>query len=113
TADAVFQNLDILRSHSPRIVLVLAGDHVYKMDYSRMIDDHVARRADLTVGCVEVPVADATQFGVLEVDARYGVLGFREKAPDPRTLPGRPDVALASMGIYVFDAGFLYDEIER
>src|SRR6185295_2352154 len=113
TADAVFQNLDILRSHSPRIVLVLAGDHIYKMDYSRMIDDHVARRAEMTVGCVEVPMADAAQFGTLQVDDRYHVLGFREKQPDACPVPGRPDAALASMGIYAFDPEFLYDQIER
>jgi glucose-1-phosphate adenylyltransferase len=113
TADAVYQNLDILRGYAPRIVLVLAGDHVYKMDYSRMIDDHVARRAEMTVGCMEVPLEDARQCGVMEVDERFQVTGFREKAPDPRPIPGRPDMALASMGIYVFDAAFLFDQIER
>jgi len=113
TADAVFQNLDILRRHDPRIVLVLAGDHVYKMDYTRMIDEHVARRADMTVGCVEVPVAEATQMGVMEVDDNYQVLGFEEKPAAPRPLPGRNDLALGSMGIYVFNAPFLYAQLIR
>ena len=109
----MFQNLDILRRHDPRIVLVLAGDHVYKMDYTRMIDEHVARRADMTVGCVEVPVAEATQMGVMEVDDNYQVLGFEEKPAAPRPLPGRNDLALGSMGIYVFNAPFLYAQLIR
>jgi len=113
TADAVFQNLDILRRHDPRIVLVLAGDHVYKMDYARMIDEHVARRADMTVGCVEVPLAEATQLGVMEVDETFQVTGFQEKPANPRPLPGRADMALGSMGIYVFNAPFLYEQLIR
>ena len=113
TADAVFQNLDILRRHDPRIVLVLAGDHVYKMDYARMIDEHVARRADMTVGCVEVPLAEATQLGVMEVDEKFQVTGFQEKPAHPRPLPGRADTALGSMGIYVFNAPFLYEQLIR
>ncbi|MDB5807910.1 MAG: glucose-phosphate adenylyltransferase [Betaproteobacteria bacterium] len=111
TADAVYQNLDILRRHDPRIVLVLAGDHVYKMDYSRMIDEHVARRADMTVGCVEVPVAEATQLGVMEVDEKFQVTGFQEKPAEPKPIPGRADTALGSMGIYVFNAPFLYEQL--
>ena len=113
TADAVFQNLDILRRHDPRIVLVLAGDHVYKMDYARMIDEHVARRADMTVGCVEVPLAEATQLVVMEVDEKFQVTGFQEKPAHPRPLPGRADTALGSMGIYVFNAPFLYEQLIR
>ncbi len=113
TADAVFQNLDILRRHDPRIVLVLAGDHVYKMDYARMIDEHVARRADMTVGCVEVPLAEATQLGVMEVDKKFQVTGFQEKPAKPKPLPGRTDTALCSMGIYVFNAPFLYEQLIR
>ncbi len=113
TADAVFQNLDILRRHNARIVLILAGDHIYKMDYARMIDEHVARRADMTVGCVEVPLAEATQMGVMEVDDKSRVVGFQEKPDVPRPLPGRPDVALGSMGIYVFNAPFLYEQLIR
>ena len=111
TADAVYQNLDILRRHDPKIVLVLAGDHVYKMDYARMIDEHVSRRADMTVGCVEVPIAEASGFGVMEVDDQYRVTAFREKPKDAKSMPGNPNRALASMGIYVFNAAFLYDQL--
>jgi glucose-1-phosphate adenylyltransferase len=113
TADAVYQNLDILRRHDARIVLVLAGDHVYKMDYSRMIDEHVARRADMTIGCVEVPVAEATQLGVMQVDDEFRVIGFQEKPARPACIPGQPTRALGSMGIYVFNAEFLYEELIR
>ncbi|HEY4373694.1 MAG TPA: glucose-1-phosphate adenylyltransferase [Burkholderiales bacterium] len=113
TADAVLQNLDIIRRHDPRFVLILAGDHVYKMDYARMIDEHVARRADMTVGCVEAPIADATQLGVMAVDREYRVIGFDEKPKQPKCIPGRPDVALGSMGIYVFSADFLYEQLLR
>lgn len=113
TADAVFQNVDILRRHNARIVLVLAGDHVYKMDYGRMLAEHVARRADMTVGCIEVPVTDATQLGVMEVDQNSRIVGFQEKPVHPRPIPGCHDTALGSMGIYVFNASFLYDQLER
>jgi len=113
TADAVLQNLDIIRRHDPRFVLILAGDHVYKMDYARMIDEHVARRADMTVGCVEVPMEDATQLGVMAVDRDYRVVGFDEKPEQPKCIPGRPDTALGSMGIYVFSAAFLYEQLLR
>jgi glucose-1-phosphate adenylyltransferase len=113
TADAVWQNLDIIRRHNPRFVLILAGDHVYKMDYARMIDEHVARRADMTVGCVEVPIADATQLGVMAVDRDYRVVGFDEKPKQPKCIPGRPETALGSMGIYVFSAAFLYEQLLR
>jgi len=113
TADAVFQNLDILRDHDPRIVLILAGDHIYKMDYAKMLDEHVARRADLTIGCVEVPLAEATQLGVMEVDDKFQVIGFQEKPAQPRSMPGRPDCALGSMGIYAFNSPFLYEQLIR
>ena len=113
TADAVYQNLEFLKRQDARIVLVLAGDHVYKMDYARMIDEHVARRADMTIGCVEAPLAEATQLGVMEVDDRFHVIGFQEKPAQPRSIPGRPDMALGSMGIYVFNADFLYEQLIR
>jgi glucose-1-phosphate adenylyltransferase len=113
TADAVLQNLDIIRRHDPRFVLILAGDHVYKMDYARMLEEHVARRADMTMGCVEAPIAEATQLGVMAVDRDYRVIGFDEKPAQPRCIPGRPDVALGSMGIYVFSAEFLYEQLLR
>ncbi len=113
TADAVYQNLDILRQHDARIVLILAGDHIYKMDYSRMIDEHVARRADMTIGCVEVPLAEATQLGVMQVNEEFRVTGFQEKPAQPASIPGDPGTALGSMGIYVFNAGFLYEQLVR
>ncbi|MCX7892681.1 MAG: glucose-1-phosphate adenylyltransferase [Burkholderiales bacterium] len=113
TADAVYQNLDILRRHAPRFVLILAGDHVYKMDYGKMLAEHVARQADMTVGCMEVPVADATQLGVMQVDDAWRVVGFEEKPREPKPIPGHPDTALGSMGIYVFNAPFLYEQLIR
>ena len=113
TADAVFQNLEFLRRQDARIVVVLAGDHIYKMDYARMIDEHVARRADMTIGCVEASLAEATQLGVMEVDDRFHVIGFEEKPAAPRSIPGRPETALGSMGIYVFNADFLYRQLIR
>lgn len=113
TADALYQNIDILRRHERRYVLVLAGDHVYKMDYARMLAEHVASRAVMTVACVEVPLADAGQFGVMAVDADWRVSAFEEKPARPAPMPGRHDRALASMGIYVFDEAFLYEQLIR
>jgi glucose-1-phosphate adenylyltransferase len=113
TADAVFQNLDILKSNEPEYVLILAGDHIYKMDYGRMLAYHVSRQADITVACIEVPVADARAFGVMGVDESMRVREFHEKPADPKPVPGRDDVALASMGIYVFNARFLYEQVTR
>ncbi len=113
TADAVFQNLDILRHHRPAFVLILGGDHVYKMDYGQLIADHAAKRADMTVGCVEVPLAEAASFGVMTADAGRRVTGFNEKPQHPVAEPGHPDRALASMGIYVFNAAFLYEQLQR
>ncbi|MGH8802386.1 MAG: sugar phosphate nucleotidyltransferase, partial [Casimicrobiaceae bacterium] len=113
TADAVYQNLDILRRHGPRYVLVLAGDHVYKMDYARMLAEHVACGADVSIGCVEVPIELGSEYGVMALDDRARVTAFEEKPPRPPPAPGRPDVALASMGIYAFKANFLYDQLMR
>jgi len=113
TADAVYQNLDILRRHEPRYVLVLAGDHVYKMDYAKLIADHVRRRAQVTIACVEVPLGEASAFGLMTVDEELRVRAFNEKPAHPEPMPGRTDVALASMGIYLFDAAFLYAELAR
>ncbi|MBC8024058.1 MAG: glucose-1-phosphate adenylyltransferase [Burkholderiales bacterium] len=113
TADAVYQNLEILRRHEPRLILVLAGDHIYKMDYTRMLYEHIDRGADMTVGCVEVPCEEAAgQLGVMEVDSELRVLGFEEKPEMPRAIPASPGRCLGSMGIYVFSADFLYDELE-
>jgi len=113
TADAVYQNLDILRRHDPEYVLILAGDHVYKMDYGRMLEDHVRARAQMTIACIDVPLGEASSLGVMTVDTAGRVVGFQEKPAQPTPVPGRPDRALASMGIYVFDAAFLYDELLR
>jgi glucose-1-phosphate adenylyltransferase len=107
TADSVFQNLDYVRAHGPRHVLVLAGDHIYKMDYGPMIAYHVEKGADITVGVVEVPRPDAREFGVLSVTDWNRVTKFTEKPAEPEPMPGNPDVALASMGIYVFNADLL------
>jgi len=107
TADAVFQNLDIVGAHHPDLVLVLAGDHVYKMDYGPMIAAHVEHQADITVGMVQVPLSDAHQFGIATVDAEYRIVRFDEKPARAEPMPGRTDVALASMGIYVFGLDFL------
>jgi glucose-1-phosphate adenylyltransferase len=113
TADAVYQNLDILRRHDPAYVLVLAGDHVYKMDYGRMLEDHVGARAQLTVACTDVPLDEARSLGVMGVDGGRRIVAFQEKPERPAPMPDRPDRALASMGIYVFDAAFLYAELLR
>ncbi|MGQ0699539.1 MAG: glucose-1-phosphate adenylyltransferase [Panacagrimonas sp.] len=113
TADAVFQNIDIIRHHAPRYVLILAGDHIYKMDYGPMIAAHVEQRADITVGCIEVTVELARSCGVLTVDDEASVLSFIEKPANPEPMPGRPDTVLASMGIYVFSTQFLMEVLSR
>ena len=107
TADALWQNMDLIRAHRPLHVLVLAGDHIYKMDYGPMIGFHVEKEADITVGVVEVPIDRAREFGVLAIDEGNRVLGFQEKPKNPPPMPGRSDVALASMGIYVFNPRLL------
>ena len=107
TADAVYQNIDVMHSHRPKHVLVLAGDHIYKMDYGPMIAYHVEKGADITVGVVEVPIEEAKEFGVLTVTEWNRVTRFVEKSPTPDPMPGRTDVALASMGIYVFNPELL------
>ena len=111
TADAVYQNLDIIRRHKPGHIVILAGDHVYKMDYGPMLAYHVEKMADMTVGCLEVPLQDATAFGVMGVDTNWRVAKFQEKSPTPDSMPGKPDMALASMGIYIFNPEFLYEQI--
>jgi len=108
TADAVYQNIDILSSYHPEFVVVLAGDHIYKMDYSLMLQDHVATGAACTIGCIEVPKAEASAFGVMAVDEERRITDFVEKPADPPTMPGKPDTTLASMGIYIFNAEYLY-----
>lgn len=113
TADAVYQNIDIIESYAPRYVVVLAGDHVYKMDYEAMLQQHEDSGADVTIGCLEVPRMEATGFGVMHVDEHDRIVRFVEKPADPPGLPDRPDVALASMGIYVFETSFLFDALRR
>jgi glucose-1-phosphate adenylyltransferase len=109
TADAVFQNIDIIESYGPKYLIVLAGDHVYKMDYEPMLQQHVDQHADVTVGCLEVPRADASALGVMHVDETDRIIAFQEKPADPPSMPGKPDKALASMGIYVFETRFLFE----
>ena len=109
TADAIYQNIDILRNHEPTYVLILAGDHIYKMDYGPMIAAHVDAKADVTVGCIELPVEQASSFGVMSVDNDWKIQRFIEKPANPDPMPDNPSMALASMGIYVFNAKFLYD----
>lgn len=112
TADAVYQNLDIIRTHDPRYVLILAGDHIYKMDYGPFLAEHVAKLADMTVCCLEVPIEEAAgQFGVMTVDETGRVIAFDEKPENPTPIPGRDDVCLASMGNYVFNTDFLFEQV--
>ena len=113
TADAVYQNQDILASYGADYIVVLAGDHIYKMNYALMLADHVAKGRDCTVGCIAVPRMEATAFGVMAVDDKDIILDFVEKPADPPPMPNDPDRALASMGIYIFNARFLYKELER
>jgi glucose-1-phosphate adenylyltransferase len=107
TADAIYQNLDIIYRHEPDYVLVLGGDHIYTMNYALMLAAHVKADAELTVGCIEVPLEDAKGFGVMSVDEEYRITRFTEKPSDPESIPGKPGLALASMGIYIFSMEFL------
>jgi len=113
TADAVYQNIPNIRDHDPENILILAGDHVYKMDYRLFLEDHLRMESDLTVACLEVPQAMARDFGVAQVDAEGRIVSFLEKPEDPPCIPGKPGVCLASMGIYLFKADFLYRELLR
>jgi glucose-1-phosphate adenylyltransferase len=113
TADAVYQNIDIIDGYAPEYIVVLAGDHVYKMDYERMLIQHVNEGADVTVACCEVPVAEASAFGVMHVDNEDRIVAFFEKPADPPEIPGQPGLALASMGIYVFQREFLNEQLRR
>lgn len=113
TADAVFQNIDIIAAHDPRYMVILAGDHIYKMDYELMLQQHVNSGADVTVGCLVVPRMEATGFGVMQVDAGDNITAFVEKPKDPPGIPGDEHMALASMGIYVFNTDFLFEQLLR
>jgi len=113
TADAIYQNLDIIRSHSPDHVLILAGDHVYKMDYGDMLAKHVDNAADVTVGCIEVPVEQASEFGVMGVEKDLRISSFTEKPDEPTPMPGKQGKALCSMGIYIFNKDLLFELLIR
>lgn len=113
TADAVLQNLDIIRNHNPEYVLILAGDHVYKMDYGTMIAAHVERGADITVGCIAVPIEIASSFGVMDIDKDHRIVRFTEKPANPEPMPGCTDRSLASMGIYVFSTKVLFEQLHK
>ena len=113
TADAVYQNIDIIESYNPKYIVILAGDHIYKMDYEPMLQQHVDQAADVTIGCLEVPRMEAVGFGVMHVDDKDRIVAFVEKPKDPPAIPGQPDMALASMGIYVFETKFLIDLLKK
>ncbi len=113
TADAVYQNIDIIEGYAPELIIILAGDHIYKMDYGLMLAQHVDQGADVTVGCIEVSREDATGFGVMDVDATDRITAFVEKPANPPTMVGKPDRSLASMGIYVFSRKFLIEQLQR
>ena len=109
----MYQNIAIIRDYGPRFVVLLAGDHIYKQDYEPMLQQHVDQGADVTVGCLEVARAEATSFGVMAVDEHDRIVSFLEKPADPPPMPGKPDRALASMGIYVFETQFLVEQLRR
>lgn len=113
TADAVYQNLDIIRRYEAEYVVILAGDHIYKMDYSRMLVDHVQKGGECTVACLAVPLAEASEFGVMDVGEDYQINSFLEKPQNPPCIPGQPDMALASMGVYIFNADYLFRLLEE
>jgi len=111
TADALYQNLDIMRRHTPEYVMVLGGDHIYSMDYSKMLTEHANSGADVTIGCIEVPRDEAKGFGVMSIDETFKITKFTEKPANPDSMPGKPDKALASMGIYIFSTEFLFQKL--
>jgi glucose-1-phosphate adenylyltransferase len=113
TADSIYQNLDIIRSHSPDYVLILAGDHIYKMDYGAMLAKHVENKADITVACIEVPIEKASSFGVMKVEDNLRIRSFIEKPENPQPMPGKTNEALCSMGIYIFNTDLLFELLIR
>ena len=113
TADAVYQNIDVIEGYRARFIVLLAGDHIYKMDYELMLQQHVEQGADVTVGCLEMPRSESSGFGIMDVDDQGLIRSFLEKPADPPPMPGKPDKSLASMGIYVFDTKFLFEELRR
>lgn len=113
TADAIYQNIDIIEGYEPKYLVVLAGDHIYKMDYEPMLQQHVEQKADVTIGCLEVPLTETESFGIMQVDESDRVISFVEKPKSAAPMPGRTDRALASMGVYVFDTKFLVEQLRR
>jgi len=114
TADAIYQNLDIIRGEKPKYVMVLSGDHIYTQDYGTMLVDHVEKQADMTVSCLEVPVEEAAgAYGVMAVNEDRRVIRFEEKPAEPTPIPGQPGLTLASMGNYIFNTGFLLEQIVK
>jgi glucose-1-phosphate adenylyltransferase len=113
TADAVYQNIDVIEGYGAKFIVLLAGDHIYKMDYELMLQQHVEQRADVTVGCLEMPRSESSGFGIMQVDNQDVIQSFLEKPADPPPMPGKPDKSLASMGIYIFDTKFLFEELRR
>ena len=111
TADAVYQNIDIIRNRGSEYVLILAGDHIYKMDYGAMLGYHADNNADLTIGCIEVPLDEAREFGVMDIDDENRIKAFLEKPDNPPSLPGKETHSLASMGIYIFNTQFLFEQL--
>lgn len=111
TADAVYQNLDIIRAHDPQFVIILGGDHVYKMDYGALLAYHLESHADVTVACMQVPLSQASAFGIMNIEDNGRIREFAEKPANPAPMPGFPDCALASMGIYVFNTGYLIETL--
>ena len=111
TADAVYQNIYTIEKERPEYVVILAGDHIYKMDYAKLVQSHLDNQADLTIGALHVSVKEAQEFGVMQVDTEDRIIGFEEKPPEPKPIPGDPEHALASMGIYVFTARFLFEQL--
>ncbi|MCK4707289.1 MAG: glucose-1-phosphate adenylyltransferase, partial [Gammaproteobacteria bacterium] len=113
TADSIYQNMDLISMHDPKYVLILAGDHIYKMDYGNMIAEHVENQADITVGCIQVPIEDAKEFGVMGADDQHRITSFSEKPDNPVAMPGNDAEALCSMGIYIFNKDFLFEQLVR
>ncbi len=113
TADAVYQNIDIIEAHGAKYIVLLAGDHIYKMDYELMLKQHCESDADVTIGCLEMPRAESSGFGIMHIEEDGRVKAFIEKPADPPPMPGKPDKSLASMGIYIFNTKFLFDELRR
>ncbi len=113
TADSIYQNMDLISMHNPKYVLILAGDHIYKMDYGNMIAEHVENQADITVGCIQVPIEEAKEFGVMDADEQSRIQSFAEKPDNPVAMPGNDAEALCSMGIYIFNKDFLFEMLSQ